>query len=136
MDVPRATELVGDSQEGGGPLAALAAAMGSPTQRETAPGHDQDVDQGQAAPAGLGLPPGDEAAPGGAPAAAAPPLQPAAQAFASLCTCLGAAPHPDLVRSLNSLSAEAFTELTPGRRPGKGAAPERSLRALCRGLDV
>lgn len=115
-------EAVGDSQEG--ELEALAAALSSPTQQNEA-GATRGTCQAPSVAAEQlqdfgdigGLQKADPPPP-----TPAPTLQrPAAQAFSTLCRLLGAEPHPQIIRVLNDLPAEAFASVTPYQRPGRGA---------------
>lgn len=106
-----------DSQEAD--LAALAAACGTqdaslqpPQVLEAGPGEANSSQQPEI----------EAAAAANTPPAAPAPLRPAARAFVSLCCELGVEPHPEIARSLDSLPAEAFAELTPYTRPGRGTS--------------
>ena len=91
-----------------GLLDALGQAIACPTQ----PANDERA----ALPIAAGL-----ASP---PPAHAPPLQPAARVFESLCTHMGVPPHPELLASINNLPANAFAPLKPYSHPGQGAHTE------------
>lgn len=118
--------VVGDSQDGGGALAQLVAAMGSPysngsnglaglagaSQQDGIQEVQEQVQQEGAGPSGGGG--------GSTPTAAHPPITAAAAAFAAWCAQQGVDPHPQLLRGLSQLSDEAFMPAIPGSRSGKG----------------